>query len=86
MLSSVWRCCPGGERVVSGSRDKTLKVWKLAGGSCETILQGHKRVQVFCVAVLPGGTGWSLALVTRPSRSEDCRTEPARRLSKTMLG
>ena len=56
MLSPVWRCCPGGERVVSGSNDDTLKVWRLADGSCETILQGHKRVHVFCcVAVLPGG-------------------------------
>ena len=45
----------GSDRSVSGSHDDTFKVWRLADGSCETILQGHKRVRVFCVAVLPGG-------------------------------
>ena len=45
----------GSDRSVSGSHDDTLKVWRLADGSCEKTLQGHKRVRVFCVVVLPGG-------------------------------
>ena len=44
----------GSGRIVSGSLDTTLKVWRLADGSCEKTLQGHGRA-VNCVAVLPGG-------------------------------
>ena len=44
----------GSDRIVSGSRDNTLKVWRLADGSCEKTLQGHRSV-INCVAVLPGG-------------------------------
>ena len=40
--------------IVSGSFDKTLKVWRLDDGSCEKTLQGHGNF-VRCVAVLPGG-------------------------------
>ena len=56
-MSIVSRGWPGGERIVSGSDDSVLKVWRLEDGSCEKTLQGHKRVHVFCccVAVLPGG-------------------------------
>ena len=33
---------PDGRRVVSGSDDKTLKVWDLAtGGKCVATLEGH---------------------------------------------
>jgi len=30
-----------GYRVVSGSMDKTLRVWNMDTGSCEMILEGH---------------------------------------------
>ena len=43
----------GSDRIVSGSLDMTLKVWRLADGSCEKTLQGHGD-KVYCVAVLPG--------------------------------
>ena len=41
----------GGDRVVSGSRDKTLKVWSVASGECLQTLSGHS-LSVTAVAVL----------------------------------
>ena len=32
---------PDGRRVVSGSEDKTLKVWDVATGECVATLEGH---------------------------------------------
>ena len=32
---------PDGRRVVSGSEDKTLKVWDVATGKCVVTLEGH---------------------------------------------
>ena len=32
---------PDGRRVVSGSFDKTLKVWDVATGKCMATLEGH---------------------------------------------
>ena len=32
---------PDGRRVVSASKDKTLKVWDVATGECLATLQGH---------------------------------------------
>ena len=32
---------PDGRRVVSGSYDKTLKVWDVATGECVATLEGH---------------------------------------------
>ena len=32
---------PDGRRVVSGSRDNTLKVWDVATGECVATLKGH---------------------------------------------
>ncbi len=35
---------PDGRRVVSGSKDKTLKVWDVATGECVATLKGHSHV------------------------------------------
>ena len=35
---------PGGWRVVSASRDKTLKVWDVATGRCVATLEGHSGI------------------------------------------
>ena len=32
---------PDGRRVVSGSKDNTLKVWDIATGECVATLEGH---------------------------------------------
>ena len=43
---------PDGRRVVSGSDDKTLKVWDVATGECVATLRGHSdsvRCGVHCV-------------------------------------
>ena len=45
---------PDGRYVVSGSNDKTLRVWELASGQCVRALEGHTdRVQ--SVAITPDG-------------------------------
>jgi WD40 repeat protein len=41
-------------RIVSGSRDKTLKIWNLQTGECDAIFKDHND-EVLCVAVLPDG-------------------------------
>jgi WD40 repeat protein len=41
-------------RVVSGSDDKSLRVWDTASGACERVLEGHTG-SVLSVAVLPDG-------------------------------
>ena len=46
---------PDGRRVVSGSDDKTLKVWDIETGKCVTTLQGHSygvRCGVLCTFVM----------------------------------
>ena len=46
---------PDGQRVVSGSDDKTLKVWDVATGECVATLRGHSgsvRCGVRCTFVL----------------------------------
>ena len=40
---------PDGRRVVSGSGDKTLKVWDIATGECVATLEGHSNT-VRCAA------------------------------------
>ena len=46
---------PDGRRVVSGSNDKTLKVWDVATGECVATLEGHSncvRCGVRCTFVM----------------------------------
>jgi WD40 repeat protein len=45
---------PDGRRAVSGSEDKTLRVWDLESGKCLRSLQGHTEV-VSSVSVTPDG-------------------------------
>ena len=40
---------PDGRRVVSGSEDKTLKVWDVATGECVATLKGHSMAVRCCV-------------------------------------
>ena len=46
---------PDGRRVVSASKDKTLKVWDVETGKCLATLQGHNPT-VSCVAIFPDGS------------------------------
>ena len=41
-------------RIVSGSKDGTLRVWDSGGGACLHVLEGHSG-SVYCVAALPEG-------------------------------
>ena len=34
----------GDGRIVSGSRDKTLRIWNPTTGQCEVVLEGHSEV------------------------------------------
>ena len=46
---------PDGRRVVSGSEDKTLKVWDVETGECVATLEGHSqgvRCGVRCTFVM----------------------------------
>ena len=43
---------PDGRRVVSGSKDNTLKVWDVATGECVATLKGHSGACVAASAVL----------------------------------
>jgi WD40 repeat protein len=45
---------PGGDRIVSGSRDHTLRLWDAASGAEVAVLRGHKKI-VNSVAFSPGG-------------------------------
>ena len=52
----VWSVAvsPDGRHIVSGSRDKTLRVWELGTGRCLNTLQGHTSLGL-SVAVSPDG-------------------------------
>ena len=41
-------------RIVSGSKDKTLRIWNAGTGACERTLSGHSD-EVTAIAVLPDG-------------------------------
>jgi WD40 repeat protein len=47
---------PDGTGIVSGSIDKTLRVWDSATGECTATLEGHTD-WVMSVAFSPDGTG-----------------------------
>ena len=36
-------------RIVSGSQDKTLRIWDLNTGACDTVLKGHNGVRVLII-------------------------------------
>ncbi len=44
-----------GSKIVSGSGDKTIKVWDVSTGACLRTLQGHTDY-VFSVCVSPDGS------------------------------
>ena len=46
---------PDGTRVVSGSSDKTVRIWNVNTGEMERVLEGHTDL-VFSVAFSPDGT------------------------------
>ena len=37
----------GDGRIVSGSNDKTLRVWDLSSGECVQVLEGHTYVSIY---------------------------------------
>lgn len=46
---------PGGDYIISGSRDKTIKMWEVASGYCVKTFTGHKE-WVRMVRPSPDGT------------------------------
>ncbi len=40
----VFACdfAPDGKALVSGSRDKTVKIWNVESGKCQATLEGHR--------------------------------------------
>ena len=42
-VTQLYRCCfsPDGSTILSGSRDKTLKLWRTRDGSLINTLNGH---------------------------------------------
>jgi WD40 repeat protein len=46
---------PDGKWVVSGSNDKTIKLWDLEAGTCQGTFEGHQK-KIHSVAISPDGT------------------------------
>ena len=73
---AVYSVCvlPNGQ-LVSGSHDKTLRIWDVKSGDCEQILTGHTNI-VKCVCVLPNGQlvsgSWDNTLRIWDVKSGDC--------------
>jgi WD40 repeat protein len=38
---------PKGDTIMSGSWDKTLKIWDVASGTCKATLEGHRYLSLF---------------------------------------
>ena len=51
---------PKGDTIVSGSRDKTLKIWDVASGTCQATLEGHRYLF------------WFVPLLRQPRSSNGC--------------
>jgi WD40 repeat protein len=54
--AGIWACAvtPDGRRLISASRDKTLRVWDLHSGEMLAVLRGHEE-EVRSCAVMPNG-------------------------------
>ena len=39
-------------RVVSGSCDKTLRIWNLTSGKCDKVLEGHTKVSIYAIVMI----------------------------------
>jgi len=50
VLSVVWS--PDGKQIVSGSSDKTIKIWDSQSGNCQSTLTGHLSWYVFFMNML----------------------------------
>jgi WD40 repeat protein len=49
---SVWSVCTSGDKIISGSWDKTLRIWDINTGQCLNILTGHTdRVRSVCTLI-----------------------------------
>ena len=73
---------PDGRRVVSGSNDKTLKVWDVATGECVATLEGHSeavRCGVHCTFVLMCVRRRSMALPCFRTGGASCLRRATRR-------
>ena len=73
---------PDGRRVVSGSDDKTLKVWDVVTGECVATLKGHSdwvRRGVHCTFVMIWLRRRSIALRCFRTGGASCLRPPTRR-------
>jgi WD40 repeat protein len=71
----IWACAltPDGQRVVSASRDKTLRVWDMRSGELLAVLEGHDDEARDC-AVMPDGRRVVSASSDRTLRIWDLET------------
>ena len=67
------RLCADGRRLASGSADHTARIWDVATGRCERVLEGHTK-QVYGVAFSPDGTRLATASFDTTGRIWDVAT------------